>query len=123
MPRNRLSFDSTMPHSHTWLGLGVSALLNCGVLLVKGAVTGHAAIGELETFFKNVGAAVALRRHGTARFRVYQVMQLFEEPSLADDQDITEMRQFVYCYAELFLMPTSAPRVTVLECSDSTALG
>ena len=73
---------------------------------------------ESPTFFKNVGSAVAVLRHGTSRFRVSQVVQLFDDPDLAADQGVADMRRTVHGYMELFMSPTSTPRVTLFECAD-----
>ena len=102
--------------SNTWQF--VECLLDAGVPLLKARISGHNAIGELPTFFKNVGNAVAVLRHGTSRFRVSQVVQLFDDPDLAADQGVADMRRTVHGYMELFVSPTSTPRVTLFECAD-----
>ena len=102
--------------SNTWQF--VSRLLDGGVRLSKAAVAGHSAIGELETFFKNIGTVVALQRYGTSRFRISQVVPLFDDPDLAADQDVAEMRTTVHRYTALFMAPMSSPLVTLFECAD-----
>lgn len=107
--------------SNTWSF--VESLLDAGLPLFRGSVTGKTAIGELQTFFKNVGTATAHSRHGTLRFSVAQLIQLFDDPSLvATDPRISEMRRAVYHYAQLFQSDESNPQVTVLAAADISIL-
>src|SRR5262245_12354561 len=97
--------------SNTWQF--VQGLLNAGVPLVRAAIIGQAAIGELQTFFKNIGRTTAQSRHGFTRFSVAQVIQLFEDPDLLSaDPELALMKQTVQRYAEIFESDSSEPQVT-----------
>jgi len=112
-------YQSSM--SNTWSF--VAALLDADVPLFRASVTGKAAIGELQTFFKNVGTATAHSRHGALRFSVAQLVQLLEDANLvAADPQVSEMRGTVHQYADLFQSPASAPQVTVLAAADISIL-
>ena len=112
-------YQSSMSNTSSF----VEILLDAGVPLFRGSVTGTTAIGELQTFFKNVGSATAHSRHGTLRFSVAQLIQVIEDANLiAADPRISEMRRTVYQYAKLFQSDDSAPQVTILAAADISVL-
>ena len=107
--------------SNTWQF--VQDVLNAGVPLLKAAAVGTGAIGDLQTFFKHIGRTTAQSRCGMLRFRVAQVIQLFDDPDLVTgDPELALMRQTVHRYTELFDSEASAPRVTILVAADISIL-
>ena len=94
-------------------------MLAAGGRIFIDCVAGSDAIGELTTFFKNIGVAVSSARTGEARFRVRDAIELFELPEYKEDRAVAEMRTKALRYRRLFDGPGSRPVVTLVQFSDA----
>jgi hypothetical protein len=107
-------------HSH--VGHIVVPLIDAGAQVFKAKVKGLANIGSLKTFFCNLGYAYCQALFGTNRHRVTQVLQVLRDPNYNMHRDIGEMGQTLNRYKFEFALPTSDPKVTIVDSQNDVLI-
>ena len=93
----------------------VVPLLDQGVVVRKASVRGLARIGQLRTFFGNIGNAHCRTLFGTDRYRVAQALEVLHNPFYNTHQDVADTREKVNRYKFKFALPGSDPKVTIVS--------
>jgi hypothetical protein len=92
------------------------------VPLERTSVVGLAEIGQLCSFFKNIGDVQAIHRVGSDRFSIAAAVHLLEDASFGHDSDVTDARKTVLHYLTKFGESESCPCVTLVHFSDGAVL-
>ena len=93
-----------------------------GGAVQKGKVEGTARIGQLKTFFGNIGQAHCRSLFGSDRYRVAQALEVLQNPVYNFHPDVADMRRKVNHYKFEFALPTSDPKVTIVSSPDEVLI-
>ncbi len=92
----------------------VVPLIDRGVPVLMGEVRGLAAIGQLRTFFGNIGDAHCRATVGSHRYSVGQALEVLRNPAYVHP-DVEDTRRKINQYKLEFALPTSNPKVTIVS--------
>ncbi len=112
--------DYQAQHSH--VACIVVPLINGGAPVQKAKVKGLAKIGCLKTFFGNIGHACCRTLFAKDRHRVSQVLEVLRNPNYNMHPDIGNMAQKLNQYKYKFALPTSDPKVTIVDSQNDVLI-
>lgn len=104
--------------THSHVAPVVLALIERQFPVLRANVNGADSIGQLKTFFGNIGRARCRDMHASDRFLVRQAADVLVCDDYRDDPDVTLMSERVARYKHLFNTATSDPKVTIVESTN-----